>query len=214
MKAIHLLIGICFLLSACSPSAQQLTATVLAMPTDTLTATQTPLPTNTATLKPTATPRPTKTPIPPTPTAAAIGESVLYNSLEITVLDVITHSHIVPGGLYYYYSKPGQTFIDIGVRVRNLKPGTPVVIAWENVYVVEAKDKVWYPMYGDVKQVDSGKSYDPFSIEIKTEVIGSKTLQFDNDTYLRLIYYVADNPDHVMLFGIGNSQLIKFQIKK
>src|SRR5512145_1929328 len=72
-------------------------ATVTPAPTKTPEATKTPLPTATATPKPTSTPRPTATPIPPTPTPAPIGIPVTYNSLEITLLDVVPHGHIVPG---------------------------------------------------------------------------------------------------------------------
>jgi len=214
MKAIYLFVVLCFVISACGPSAQQLTSTAVAIPTNTIKATSTPLPTNTATPKPTSTPRPTKTPIPPTPTPAPIGASVTYDSLEITVLGVTTHSHIVPGGLYYYYSKPGFIFIDVGVRVRNLTPGKAVRMQWNNVYVVEADNKSWYPLYGDTKQVDSGKQFDPFNIGISTEVDGSKFITLDNDTYLRLVYYVTDDPNQVILFGIQDSPLIEFQIKK
>jgi hypothetical protein len=214
MKAIYLLIALCLVLSACGPSAQQLTSTAVAAFTNTPTATQTPLPTETATPTPTRTPRPTKTNIPPTPTPASIGSSVIYDSLEITVLDVATHSQIVPGGLYYYYSKPGFTFIDLGVLVKNLNPGQPVKVAWSYIYVTEAGGKSWYPLYGDFKQVDSGKTYDPFNIGVKTEINGSSTMTFDNDTYLRLIYYVTDDPNQTILFNIEDSPLIGFKLPK
>jgi len=130
------------------------------------------------------------------------------------VLGVTTHSHIVPGGLYYYYSEPGKTFIDVGVRVRNLTPGKAVLVPWSYVYVVEADNKSWYPVYGDTKQVDNGKQFDPFNIGISTEVDGSNSLSLDKDTYLRLIYYVTDDPSQIILFGIKDSPLIEFQIKK
>jgi hypothetical protein len=169
--------------------------------------------TKTNTTIPSSTPRPTQTNIPPTPTPAPIGVPVIYNSLEITVLGVITHTQIVPGGAYYYYSESGKIFIDVGVRVRNLKPGNPFKVQWSYVYIDEGGGS-WYPLYGDVKQVDSDPKLDPFNIGIKTEVKGTDIVAFDNDTYLRLIFYVTDDPTQIILFRIEDSSPIQFQIKK
>jgi len=188
-------------------------ATATPAPTNTPEATNTPVPTITATHEPTSTPRPTPTEISPTPTPAPIGVSVRYDSLEITLLDVVTHGHIVTGGSYYYYSKPGETFIDMAVRVRNLNPGNPVRVLWSYVYIVE-KNGAWYPLYGALRKVTDGKEYDPFNITLGTEIQGESFVEFDNDTYLRLIYYVADDPEQTILFGIQDSPLISFQLKK
>jgi hypothetical protein len=188
-------------------------ATPTPAPTNTPEATDTPLPTNTATARPTSTPRPTATDIPPTPTPAPIGVPVVYDSLEITVLDVVTHGHIVTGGSYYYYSKPGEIFIDMAVRVRNLNPGNAVRIQWSYIYIVEKKG-TWYPLYGVTRRMDSGKEYDPFNIALGAEVRGEDFVEFDNDTYLRLIYYVVDDPEQILVFGIQDSPLISFQLKK
>jgi len=198
-------------ISACVGGS--LLATATPVPTNTREATNTPLPTNTVTPKPTFTARPTATKIPPTPTPAPIGVSVIYDSLEITVLDVVTHSQIVTGGRYYYYSKPSETFIDMAVRVRNLKAGSPIRIQWKYIYIVEPKG-TWYPLYGVTRRMDSGKEYDPFNIAIDFEVNGENVVEFDDDTFLRLIYYVADDPEQTLLFGIENSPQISFQIKK
>jgi hypothetical protein len=199
------------LITACAAGLPAATATPVA--TNTPEATHTPLPTATATTKPTSTPRPTVTPIPPTPTPAPIGVPVTYNSLEITLLDVVTHGHIVPGGTYYYYSKPGETFIDLAVRVRNLEPGRAVQIAWSYIYVIEPKG-TWYPLYGETRRVESGMEFDPFNLPIQLEVNGDNIVEFDDDTYMRLIYYVADDPEKTILFGIEDSPLIQFQVKK
>jgi hypothetical protein len=198
---------------ACAGGA--LGATATPPPTDTQEPTQTPLPTAspTATLKPTSTPKPTATEIPPTPTPAPVGVAVKYGSLEITLLDVVPHGQIVTGGRYYYYSKPGETFIDLAVRVRNLEPGKVVRIPWSYVYVVEPKG-TWYPLYSASRMVDSGTEFDAFNLEIKFETVGENVVEFDNDTYLRLIYYVVDDPEQTILFGIEESPLIQFQIKK
>lgn len=200
-------------LSVLACAGGSLGATATPMPTNTPEATNTPLPTNTVTPKPTSTARPTATEIPPTPTPAPIGVPVVYDSLEITVLDVVPHSQIVTGGAYYYYSNPGETFIDMAVRVRNLNPGNVVRIKWSYIYIVEAKG-TWAPLYGVTRRVAPGTEYDAFNIAIKTEVNGDDFVEFDDDTYLRLIYYIVDDPEWTLLFGIENSPQISFQLKK
>ena len=199
------------LVTACGGGIPAATATPA--PTNTPEATKTPLPTATATPRPTATRRPTSTPVPPTPTPAPIGIPVTYNSLEITLLDVVTHGHIVPGGTYYYYSKPGETFVDLAVHVRNLEPGRVVRIPWSYIYVIEPKG-TWYPLYGETRRVDRGTEYDPFNLPIQLEVNGDNLVEFDDDTYMRLIYYVVDDPEQTILFGIEDSPLIEFSVRK
>jgi len=188
-------------------------ATATPVPSNTAEATHTPPPTRTPTPKPTFTRRPTATKIPPTPTPAPIGVSVISDSLEITLLDVVTHGHIVTGGSYYYYSKPGETFIDMAVRVRNLNPGDAVLVQWSYIYIVEAKG-TWYPLYGVTRRVERDRKFDAFNIDFDFEVNGDDFVEFDDDTYLRLIYYVVDDPEQLILFGIGDSPQIGFQIKK
>ena len=200
-------------LSALACAAGSLGATATPAPTNTPQPTSTPLPTDTATPRPTSTKRPTPTRIPPTLTPAPIGVSVVYDALEITVLDVVPHSHIVTGGSYYYYSRPGETFIDMAVRVRNTNPGHVVRIPWGYIYVIEEKG-IWYPLYGALRRVDSGTEYDPFNIALGTEINGENIVEFDDDTFLRLIYYVVDNPEQIILFGIENSPMISFQLEK
>ena len=202
---------VALLVTACGAGVPAATETPV--PTNTPQATDTPLPTATATPKPTSTKKPTATPIPPTPTPAPIGVPVTYNSLEITLLDIVPHSQIVTGGTYYYYSKPGETFIDLAVRVRNLEPGNVVQIPWSYIYVIEPKG-IWYPLYGETKRVDLGTEFDPFNLPIKFEVNGDNIVEFDDDTFMRLIYYVADDAEQTILFGIEDSPLIEFQLKK
>ena len=113
-----------------------------------------PTPVDTATPRPTSTARPTATNIPPTPTPASIGFPVVYDPLEITVLDVINRESVhfgdVTGGWETFYKPlPGKYLIDVGVLVRNLKPGDAVRMTWSNVYVVEANGDAWYPRMGE-----------------------------------------------------------------
>lgn len=187
-------------------------------------ATATPLPTipptpaNTATPRPTSTPRPTATEIPPTPTPASVGVSVKYNSLEITVLGVKNRESVhfgdVSGGWETFY-KPlsGKYLIDVGVLAHNLTPGNAVRMNWNNVYIVEASGDAWYPAWGNIKTVDVGKKVDPFAIGLSSTAInGDDSIEFDNDTYMRLIFSVNADPEQNIIFAIEASPVIVFQV--
>ena len=205
-----LLLGLFLVILACQVGS-------FAAPTATPVPTNTTLPTDTSTPEPTSTPRPTSTPKPTAtiqPTPAPVGETVTYGSLEITLLKVTTHDLIVPGGKYYWYSKSGQTFVDLGVLVRNLEPGNPVTVTWDEIYIVDVNGDSWYANFGDTKMVDTGTKVDPYSIGINDEVTGGAMLNFDNDTYLRLVYYTFNDPEKPVFFGIANSPQMTFTIKR
>ena len=205
-----LLIAISIFILACAGGG-------LAVATPTPQSTETPLPSPTNTPKPTATKRPTSTPLPTAtlvPTPAPVGETVKYGSLEITVLDVVTHDLIVPGGQYYWYTPEGYIFIDVGVLVKNLNPGSPVSVEWGYIGVQEASGDAWYPGFADTKAVSSGTQVDPFSIGIATEVKPDDVVVFEEDTYMRLIFVVVEDFEQDILFGIESSPLITFKLKK
>jgi hypothetical protein len=192
------------LLAGCGPSSEQMTATAVMAKAQTQTAaptlTPTFTPTSTSTPKPTATPKPTIT---PTPSPAAVGETVAYNDLQITLLEVVTHTHIVTGGYYYYYSKPGEIFIDMTVLVRN-KRSDLVKVRMKEIYIVDETDNAWYPNFGGVQTVELERHFNPMaSIKIDETYSGSEVIAFEKDTYLRLIFYVKDNQD--LLFGVQGS---------
>jgi hypothetical protein len=182
--------------------------------------TNTPMPVNTATPRPTSTPRPTQTEIPPTQAPAAIGVPVKYGSLEITVLDVknldSVHFGDVSGGWETFYKPlPGKFLIDIGVLVRNLDPGAPVLMDWMNVYIVEESGNAWYPGWGSMKTVSADKKVDPFTIGLNsTPIDGENAIEFDNDTYMRLIFSVDADPENRVLFAIDRSPVIGFYVAK
>jgi len=207
---ISFIILVSILILACSGGG-------LAAATSTPMPTNTPLPTATNTPNPTATPKPTETPLPtatPFPTPAPLGETVQYGSLEITVFDVITHDLIVPGGQYYWYTPEGYIFIDVGVLVKNTNPASPVSVEWGYIGIEESNGDAWYPGFADTKAVSSGSQVDPFSISIATEVEPDDVVVFEEDTYMRLIFVVVDDPGQGILFGIEDSPMITFQLKK
>jgi len=188
-------------------------APVTYAPANTLAPTNTPRSTNTS-LPPTA------TEVPPTPTPAPIGAPVVYDSLEITVLDVKNRESVHFGdvsGAWETFYKPlqGKFLIDVGVLVHNLIPGQAVHMQWKNVFVVEANGDSWYPGWGNIKTVSVDKKLDPYNIGLSsTQINGDDNIEFDNNAYLRLIFSVAADPEQDILFAINKSPVITFRVSK
>jgi hypothetical protein len=181
-----------------------------------------PIPTRTATPIP-PTRRPTSTPLPtatPQPTPAPVGAPVPYGSLEITVLDVIKRQSIhfgdVAGGFETFYEPlDGYFIIDVGVLVRNLEPGNFVQVKWSDVYILEENGNAWYPNWGQMQTVSPGRKVDPFSIGLSSnDVNGDEFIYFENDTCMRLIFSVQNDPEQTILFAIKDSPYIRFQVEE
>lgn len=171
-------------------------------------------PTNTTqpTEQPTNTPRPTSTPMPTEtaiPTPAGMGEPVVGEGIEITVVDAFDRDRIYPGGEYLYTPNPGYLIIDMGVYIRNLNPGQTVSLPWNQVFILEDNGDAWFPIWGKEKVVGSGDTYDPFNIGISSvQLDGDTEISFDGDLYMRIVYIVRDSNEQI-LFGIGESPLIE-----
>ena len=185
-------------ITATAVMAQAQTQTAAPTPTSTLTPTFTPSPTSTSTSTPT--PKPTNT---PEPTPASVGGSINFDTLEITLLQVDTHSHIVPGGVYYYYAKKGYVFVELGVLVRNTGV-TPIRMQIKDIYIVDESGKKWFSIFGTSKTVEVGRNFNPISISLTDTVnSGEEVIVFHKDTYLRLIF--TSRVEHSLLFGIQDS---------
>ena len=180
------------------------------IPTPTQANTTTPLPTDTPTLRPTSTLRPTQT---STPTPAPIGSTIRYKTLEVTVIDVATHGLIYPGGLTAWYpSDKSDTFLDVGVLVRNTD--ATLAVPWSVVGVTEENGDAWYPVFASTRTVEDGKKVDPFVMKIPADPLeGRESVTFTGDTYLRLIFIVSNEPGSTILFNIGDSPYISFELK-
>ncbi len=211
MKAFYIILVV-VLLAGCAPSSEQMTSTAVMAQAQT----QTAAPTITPTVTPSFTPPPTftSTPMPtstPEPTPAPVGETIKYNGLEITLLEVATHSHIVTGGYYYYYSEPGRTYVDITVRVRNTG-NAPVVMAMKNLYLVDETGDSWYANFSGTQTVEIEKRFNPMaSLKLEKTVSGETPVSFEKDTYLRLVWYTNTGQD--LIFGIGDAPQFTFSVE-
>ena len=182
-------------------------------------ATATPTLTITPSSTPTATPRPTWTPLPiatPTATPASIGDAVRNNELEITLLgeknlESVHFGDVKGNWETFYKAKPGYYLIELDVLVHSLFPDRPTSYTWKYVYIVEESGDAWYPSWANSRVVEPGTRIDPSTIGLSsTQIVANDVLDIKQDTYLRLIYGVSDDPDQVILFYLGDSQPIKF----
>jgi hypothetical protein len=191
---------------------------ILACNRETLPATVTPVPTNTSIPTDTVTPKPTSTPLPTAtlePTPAPVGVPVRSDLYEVTVLKTRRiDSGVHPGDGYYWMANPGNVFIELEVRVRNLLLGITESVPWKKIYVVESSEDAWYPNWGGYKDVVNGIDFDPSTLNISRIRDGEVLLPFTVNLYLRLIYVVADSDPTVVLFGFDNSPMIQVVIKK
>ena len=143
-----------------------------------------------------------------------MGDSVSGENVTITVVEAFDRERIYPGGSYSYTPNPGYLIIDMGVRLENLTPGKTVSIPWNQVFVLEDNGDGWYSIWGSLKKVGSGDTYDPFNIGINSEQLdGQELITFDGDVYLRLINIVRESNEHI-LFGIGDSGLVELTLRK
>lgn len=220
MKAFVFLVVLCsILLAACGPSPEQITATAVMAQAQTQTAapTLTFTPTVTITLTPTVTltltPTLTRT-TPPTATPSSLGATVDFAqvNLKVSAMWAQTHTHIVPGGRYYYYAEKGNTFVEMGVLVSNAGD-KPVKYKVEDIFLIDEGKSVKRPGFGAWKTVNAGVKVDPAGLKIPTDPLtGDEEISFEKDTYLRLIFYVKDK--QTFIFRIFNSPPFTFDINK
>jgi hypothetical protein len=200
MKALYIILIFVFL-TGCTASSGQLTATAVVAQAQTRTA----APTLTSTFTPTFTPQPTATPPPtktPTPMPAAVGETVQYKNLEITLLEAVTHTQVMLSDFYGYDANEGYIFIDLAVRVRNRGEQT-VGVTMRQVYLVDTKGKAWPVFGGGYKTVNLERPFHPMA-SIKLDIVSaSQFVRFEKDTYLRLVWPVPEHQN--FLFGIEDS---------
>lgn len=204
MKRLYLVLVVVFLL-ACGVSNEQLTATAIMANAQTQTAAPTRIPTSTP--RPTSTPQPTETLL---PTPVAVGGTVQYGDLEITLLEAVTHTQIMLSSGYGYDANDGYIFVDAAVLVRNRGEGA-VDVKMEEIYIVDKDIKAWYPFYSGFKTVELEKPFNPMATIKLKKISGDTVISFEKDTYLRLVWPVQEGQN--LIFGIQNSPCFVIPVK-
>jgi hypothetical protein len=192
-----------------------ITLIILACNGGVLAATATPVPTNSPvpTNTDVPTPIPTETPLPTAtlvPTPASVGESVRSASYEVTVLGAKELKRVYMGD-YYYSPLAGQIFVEVVVKVSNLT-GSEAKVPWKYIYVKEESGDIWYSNWAGFKAANTGKKVDSAAIGVNDTKDGTGTVDFQEDVYLRMIWFLT-NKDKTVLFGFDDSPQIQIVIE-
>jgi hypothetical protein len=201
---IGLLIFISALLQACGGKAQPATT----LPPR---STYTPTAIVTSTMAPTSTPVPTATDI-PTSTPAPLGKVVRNGSLEITVMDVNRHDNLIPGNGYRYWAKTGYIIIDLIVKLQNTG-SDPASLKWSDLYVIDGSGYHRDLLFGGSQKASKKERVNPLAIDYQ-DVNGRTEITVSDTVYMRAIFIITDKPQQSVLFGIGDSPLIGFTVKR
>lgn len=178
----------------------------------TATNTPKPLPTATATTKPTNTPRPTETPIPATATAIPMELPAINAQYEVKVLYAAYFAKVFSGGLEYTPLGFGGKFLDIGVQIKNLQPGSPLTIPWQYVYTIDSNNDAWYPNFGgSYAPQNKDEKFDPATLFIYPED-AMEDITFTDVVYIRGIWATDGAKPATYLFGFDTSPLIEVVI--
>lgn len=207
-RPIVFLLSALFLLSLACSSAGGLSATDTPEPTET----SIPTLTSTATPKPTSTARPTETPIPATATAIPMELPAINAQYEVKVLYAAYFAKVFSGGFEYTPLGFGGKFLDIGVQIKNLQPGNPLTIPWENVYIIDPNNEAWYPNFGgSYPPQNKDEKFDPATLFIYPEDV-MEDITFSEVVYIRGIWATNGSRPATYLFGFDTSPLIEVVI--
>lgn len=166
----------------------------------------------TATKKPTNTPRPTNTAVPPTATAAPIGVPASNTDYEVTVLYARYFGKVFSGGYEYTPLTYGGKFLDVGVLIKNLQPGTERNISWKDIYVVIVKENQgYYPNFGGSFVPNNDTKFDPATLFLFPED-SFENIVFNDTVYIRGVWATDGDKPATFYFGFDTSPLIEIII--
>lgn len=110
---------------------------------------------------------------------------------------------------YQWVPTAGNMFVELGIKVVNLKPGDKISVPWKNIYVREVNNVSSAPYWGEFKPVASGTEISPKSLTFRSLDNPVEPVVFDDVVFIRAIYGVAKHSPTTLLFGFGESPLIK-----
>ena len=196
--------GCAYIASACASIAIASTQTPVPTNTPTASATSTPTSTPTPTLLPTA------TEVPPTSTAAPMGEPVSTTDYEVNVITVRSLKSVYDSNRSVWVPNEGYIFAELGIKVVNLDLGTSISVRIGRIIVVEEDGNIRSPTWGFAKRVASGTEVVPKSLTLLSwESFISEPVDFDEVVFLRTVYVVKKHSPTSLLFRFGDSPLIE-----
>lgn len=102
--------------------------------------------------------------------------------------------------------------IDLVVRARNTG-ASPAAIKWSDTYVIDSDGNRNDVLFGGSQIATSKQKVDPLSIDYNA-IYGDIAVEFEDTAYMRIIYIITDKPEQKVLFGVGDSPLIEFNVKR
>jgi hypothetical protein len=138
-----------------------------------------------------------------------MGMTVSSGDYEVNVISMRTLNTVYLDTQYQWVPTAGNMFVELGIKVVNLKPGSEVSVPWGNVYVIEEDGGTWYPNWGEFKPVAKGIEISPKSLVFKILDDPNEPVVFDEVVFIRAIYGVAKHSPTTILFGFGDAPLIE-----
>jgi hypothetical protein len=123
--------------------------------------------------------------------------SVQNERFEVKVLGLEWPTHANPDGKSFIYPGPGNMFLGLGIRVRNLT-GSDIDLKWDQVYLVNKYQDKFYPMWGAYKQTN--QFVDPLNLEILEFAVHP---DYDPDAHV----YLGDNGFMRAIFRVPRDNL-------
>jgi hypothetical protein len=187
-----------FILAGCA-SAVPASPTASPIPTST----QRPTATATATAIPTFTPVPT--------VVAYAGTPASDGDMEVTLVRGLRRSKVILNYMEYW-PKQGYMFIDVGLQVRNLNPGSPVQFSPNDLLLIDARGTSSQPIWGGWQETNAYLK-SPFDVSARL-LDPSMVMTVKALAYARLIYVLNEQipeeslrlqyrglPDIVIIYG-------------
>lgn len=202
-------VGSLIVILACQSAALAPTAAPTA--TQLPKSTNTPAPTSTNTPRPTSTSLPTATQVPPTPTAAQVGEIAANDQYEISVVNFRKLETVYLDETSHWVANPGYQFAEIGIKVKNLT-GSPVKVGWGDVYIIDSAG-TWYPGWGLYKAVANGIELNPRTFSFAEIKSPDEPIEFNDVAFLRAIWLTPTDNSRGILVGFDDSPLVQVMVK-
>jgi hypothetical protein len=102
--------------------------------------------------------------------------------------------------------------IDLVVKVQNTGT-TSASIDWNDTYIMDETFSRYELIFAGSRSATKKEKVDPLSIDYNA-IYGSSPIEIIDTVYMRIIYIIPDKPEQMVLFGIGDSPLIGFPVKK
>jgi len=134
------------------------------------------------------------------------------DEFEVKIITARRLDQVIISNVLVYSPNAGDTFLELGIRVTNLKPDTHIKLEWGDFYVIDGKN-LWVPNFLGYKPVKQGVQLNPAELVFDTNYQDEKrAIEFDEVVFIRAIWALANTKPLVALFQFQTAQTIKIEI--